>query len=309
MLDEKREQFEKQVRRLLSDPDGRKAVGDALGLEVKFSEDLKDKPIVAVLVASLRGFHPKMMDSLTQMLAYSKSFCTVYLEPVRAGSLISWVRNDLLAELYRSGKKFTHVLWVDDDMVLRKDYLVRMLRADKDVIGCVYTHRVDPPVPNLHLLELKTGAVKRILHWKTEGVKSSGDENSTLSLGTGLLLIKKEVTDRIAQFYVDCEYERATWGLTDEQTAHHKAVRAMGHKANKNGFWFQLLPRLSGAGETGEDTSICLKAALCGFTVWVDTEIRPGHVGEYEYGYEDFLAFTEQGKQKAEAEGGYVELE
>lgn len=293
--DTERAKLSRYFEKLLDDPLGKEIVGQRLGLELHEHKDLKDKPIVAVLVPSYKSLHPNMLDARTRMLMYSKQFCTVFSEPIRGSSIVHWVRNDMLAPLFKEKRHFTHVLWIDDDMVFEKDVLVKMLQHDKDVVGANYVTRSDPPRPNVHLVSLTKSEARRVLDWKQDGIKHKGSmicaehKEDTLAAGTGLMLIKREVLEAVGQMYIDAAYEKLVYGLNEEQIAKLKVARQQGCDETGNYWWFDFLPRLSGAGQMGEDTSFCVKAAMCGFTVWVDTAIQPGHMGEYAYSYRDFV--------------------
>jgi hypothetical protein len=296
-ITEEREKIRRQLQRHLDDPIGREELGKLLGLELKAHEELQDQPIVAVLVPSYKSMHPMMLDARTRLLHYSKQFCTLFCEPIRGSSVVHWVRNDMLKPLYKEQRKFTHVLWIDDDMTFEPDVLVKLLRHDKDVIGVNYVTRSDPPKPNVHLVELTSHRATRLLAWDHRGVSRDGDlicagsDDHTLTAGTGLMLVKREVLDRVGQMYPECEYEQKFYGLSGDRLAALQAERRQACVETGNYFWFQFLPRLCGFGESGEDTSFCIKAAMCGFKVWVDTAIQPGHMGEYAYSYSDYLPY------------------
>lgn len=304
------------MQRMCNDPAGLKVIEESLGIQLRKVDGPTGNYAVAVLVPSYRGLHPKMQDSSAKMIRYASRFdgVSVFTEPVQGSSLISWVRNDMYAKLVKSGKPFTHILWIDDDMELKDDYLIKMLQHDKDVVGCVYTLRTDPPLPNLHLLNIHQTAGPKILDWKQKGLLlepngllSAKSDDFTVSTGTGLLLVKKEVMDHVGDYYVNCSYEKKLWNLTDEQIDFARKRRMALREDVANAYWFQLLPGLSGWGELGEDASFCVKAALCGHKVYIDTTIQPGHVGEYTYSYVDFLQYKDQEVRKARARGVYEE--
>lgn len=306
-----RQTYERQLKRMLDDPDGREVVGQALGLKVQHQEDLKDKAIVAVLTPAYRSLHPNMLDARSRLLAYSQQFCSAYSEPILGSSVVCWVRNDMIAALYRERKKFTHVLYIDDDMEFPPDSLVRMLRHEKDIVGCAYTVRADPPLPNLHLCGIHNHVARRVLGWEQPGLLRDDDlitaanPDETLTVGTGLVLYSRAVIDRVGEMYLNFEYERKIYGLTDAQVATLADGRKKGCELTHNRFWFQFLPRMTGWGESGEDTSFCLKAALCGFRTYADVSIQPGHIGEYSYSYKDFEPFQEEQIRKARSLGAW----
>lgn len=304
-LDKERQKLARQFERLLDDPVGIEIVANRLG--VNFNPQVHNKELevkeaqtsVAVLVPSHRELKQNMMDCRWRMLMASKQAgINVFAEPIRGSSVVSWVRNDMVADLYRTGKKFTHVLFLDDDMTFEPDTLIRMLKQDADVLGTLYTVRSDPPKPNVHVMNIKTTDAKRIYRLNSKdvaiddkGLMSATDPDSTITAGTGVMLIKKEVLDRVSKMYDECEYEKLLYNLTDEQMAPIIKDRKEKGAETGNHYWFQFLPRLCGFGESGEDTSFCLKAALCGFKVRIDSTIQPGHIGEYTYHYDDFLPY------------------
>ena len=172
--------------------------------------------------------------------------------------VIHWARNDLLA---RRRKDADFVLFCDDDIVLEKDTLERLLAHKKDIVAGLCTKRVDPPEPVFRqwLDEIQNYGI--ILKWQ-EGKLVEVD-----ATGTGLLLISQKVIEEMAQAYHPESY--AEYG---------------------DGFWFEFL-RGPQNKEWGEDVSFCWKARRLGYRLFVDTSIVPGHVGEYPYGVADYLEY------------------
>jgi len=306
-----KDKYAKEVRRIADDPIGLEAIGELLGLELKKHEQLQNDPVVAILMPSYSDPKQRTMDSIREVMNYTQKFCSSYRDPIRGSSVVHWVRNDMYTELLKRDAPHTHVLYADSDMIYERDYLVRMLRHDADIVCAAYTVRSDPPIPNVHLVNKKTGEARRVLSWMQRGVRVDGvlasaeDSDETITGGTGLMLIKHHVFPALTEMYASCAYEKSLWGLTDDQIAPVEAIRRRCIEKSRNGYWFQFLPRLAGYAETGEDTSFCLKAALCGFKVVVDTSIKPKHIGEYAYSYDDFEAFQPQEISKAITAGEY----
>lgn len=114
--------------------------------------------------------------------------CGKYGTPVglmhQGGSLITRARNQCLEhveELERQGTQFTHVFWLDSDMVFPPMTLHWLLAHDKDIVGCTYVRRSWP----------------FDVHGKTLDAKPRDLKGETLvelaALPTGCLLVKRHV--------------------------------------------------------------------------------------------------------------------
>lgn len=181
--------------------------------------------------------------------------------------VIHWARNDLLR---RRRKDADFVLFCDDDIVVEKDTLERLLSHKKDIVAGLCTKRADPPEPVFRqwLDEIQNYGI--IMEWP-EGKLVEVD-----ATGTGLLLVSRKVIEDVArEFYP--------------------------FSNNGDGFWFEFMKGPHGA-EWGEDVSFCWKARRLGFRIFVDTSVVPGHIGDYPYGVGDFLYYQEAVK----AAGGFA---
>lgn len=184
----------------------------------------------------------------------------IHVIPQVNACIIHWARNDLLT---RRRMDADYVMFSDDDIVLEKDTLERLLSHKKDIVAGLCTKRVDPPEPVFRQWHDEIQNYGVILKWQ-EGKLVEVD-----ATGTGLLLISKKVIEDVAQAYHPQEY------------AEHG-----------NGFWFEFL-RGPHSQEWGEDVSFMWKARRLGYRIYVDTSVTPGHVGEYPYGVADYLQYQE----------------
>ena len=185
---------------------------------------------------------------------------SIHVVPQVNACVIHWARNHLLMN---RRKDADYVLFCDDDIVVEKDTLERLLSHKKDIVAGLCTKRIDPPEPVFRqwMDEIQNYGV--ILQWQ-EGKLVEVD-----ACGTGLILISRKVIEEVAQAYHPQEY------------ADHG-----------DGFWFEFL-RGPHNQEWGEDVSFCWKARRLGYQMFVDTSVTPGHVGEYPYGVADFLQYQE----------------
>lgn len=172
--------------------------------------------------------------------------------------VIHWARNDLLR---RRRKDADYVLFCDDDIVVTKDTLERLLSHKKDIVAGLCTKRIDPPEPVFRQWKDEIQNYGIIIEWP------QGKLVEVDATGTGLIMISRKVIEEVALNY----YPFSKKG---------------------DGFWFEFLRGPHGA-EWGEDVSFCWKARRLGFQIFVDTSVVPGHIGDYPYGVNDYLCYQE----------------
>jgi len=304
MTDDRIQNWERQIDRMVRDPDGREVLLRKLGFRVI---PPKHGACVAVLIPSLDNVKRDCEKAMEKMLCASREAgVAIHSVIVYGHSLVHWVRNEMVAELYReSGTPWTHVLFIDDDIEPGPDSLVRLLSHEKDIVGALCTVRTDPPNVTLREFDDMTGDFKSRLHWKrNELLQIDG-------IGTGMMLVSRKALDEVGEFYLSCGYEKRLYGDTPEIQA--LAVRRRVEFDDKreprwwkNACWFQCLPALNGRGEYGEDISFCLKAKFCGIPVFCDTAVQPKHHGDYGYSVTDFLIYKQElmEEEQAKAAGG-----
>jgi hypothetical protein len=314
-LDAKRSRAAKAVRKLMRDG-STAAVMQEMGYAPPERPSYeRPRPRVLLLVPSYKNPHPWMQESMGAMIEFSKPWVEVFSPPRVSSGVVHWARNGLLKTVVASGEPFDYVLYCDDDMVVHKDTLVRLLSHRKHIVASLTTRRQDPPIPTMFWLE-KNMEFSPIMKWKTSETLLEVD-----AAGTGLMLISREAINAVGEYWMRCGYERQIFAnmfnasgqnafTETESTPHDKAIAEFAKKwadELENGFlekermrreyfrrtgdawWFQFLPKLSDRGEYGEDVSLCMKARLCGISTYVDLSVRTGHIGEYVYSIQDFL--------------------
>ena len=297
--------WEKTVRKLILNPAGRAALKN-VGIDVELVKNEKqpqDKPIVAVLCPTYRAPEPQMRDALTKAVQYThrEEVATVYSGPPLQTSVVHWSRNGLITEQLSSGKPWTHVLFIDDDIVLAEDDIVKLLSHRKDIVAGLCTRRNDPPIPNIRAVNEDTGALScQIWEWpENELIQVDG-------VGTGLMLLTRHALEQVGQAYFDCLWEQDFYGLTGEKLEAMKKERLDCFDKTKLCYWFRFLPQTKGSIEMGEDMSFCYIAKkYCDLQIFVDTSVQPGHLGNYPFSVRDFLPYRDLCIEKAKAEGTY----
>lgn len=295
--------WQRKAKQLLTDARGRAALGE-FGINVELVDNgnhvtESTKSIVAILCPAYRTPDARMKDSLMQMVEKTRQHgVTVYAAGSIQSSVVHWTRNRLLGELLKSGKPWTHVLYIDDDMVVDPDDLLRLLSHKQDIVAGLCTRRQDPPLPNALLWNGETKKYDRIWEWE-QGTLLKGK----IAGGTGLMLISRHATEQVAQAYFDCLWEIDNYGLSGEKLETIKAHRLKAFDDEKICYWFRFLGT---AQEMGEDVSFChIAIHYCGLDVCVDTNVLPGHLGLYPFSIRDFLPYQQQCIEAAIAEGKY----
>jgi hypothetical protein len=286
--------YARQLERMERDADGRALLGERYGLQFQTKQEATG-PFVFILVPSYSEGTPKNFENaLHAMVDYSRSKGVNVYQPLIFGhSLISWVRNELIAKVIKGNRPWDYVLFIDDDICPEPDALVKLLSHGKDITSALCTKRCDPPIPTIRSFDEATGDFRQVLQWKNHGELMQVD-----AVGTGMMLISKKAILDIGEYTMECRYERKLYGdcathrfsrfatITGQRIEHFEKTG--------DALWFQLLPALSGKGEYGEDIAFCLKARECGIGVYVDTSVTPRHLGTYGFSFDDFLSYRDE---------------
>jgi hypothetical protein len=130
-------------------------------------------------------------------------------------SLITRARNYLVDEFLRSD--CTHLLFIDSDIHFNPQDVIALLALDKDVIGAPYPKKAikwssvkkaitKNPDMEAHLLEKVTG------DYVFNPVKGTAQFSVTqplevLEIGTGFMMVKREVFPKFAEAYPELKYK------------------------------------------------------------------------------------------------------
>lgn len=301
-----REKAKNLADKLLKSDIGREILGKELGADIQLKPETAEEeiPIVAVLVPVYQQAEPQMQSALHAMIrtTHEAGAARVYIGPeVHGSSVVHWARNFLIAELIKTQKPWTHVLFLDDDVVAPKDALIKMLSHKKDIVGGLCTRRIDPPVPNIRYMYENEGGIffKMIERWPEDQLVEVG------AVGTGMMLISRTALEQIAEAYFQCLYEKEVYGITDAKAEEFKEHRLKHFDKTANAYWFRFLAGLHGQDEYGEDIGFCMFATrYCDIKIFADTSVQPGHIGKYPFTVQDFIMQREL-KEQLKQEGAY----
>lgn len=189
-----------------------------------------------------------------------KSYFKVEKDMTLGGiSLVSGARNIMTLEFLKT--KATHLLWIDNDMlIIKPDAIANLISQKKDMICGVYTSRQLP----LRLV-FRTSADKKNDFAEEYALIKKGEPFKVETAGFGLMLVSRKCIEVVYQYVKDNE---------------------------PTGMAYQ--PFVYKGDYQGEDGAFTLRAGRCGFDTWVDPRVLIGHFGLYPFTIIDWLDYYEQ---------------
>lgn len=212
------------------------------------------KTNIHIAIPAYNGMmHESCFISLLQFLIdASKKGLNWTLDTMGNESLIPRARNNLAGKFLHN-KNATHLMFIDSDIRFTPDDLFKLITADKDV--CCGAYPVKKMPPQLVINELENG-------------EKEGDLVEVSTAGTGFMLIKRQVFDKMIQAYPKTKYKEHV-GLGARYEPYLYAL--FDTDISQEGFYLS------------EDWTFCLRWRAIGGKVWVHKGIDLGHVGLYEY--------------------------
>jgi len=197
--------------------------------------------------------------------AIDLSFCLLHND-----ALITRARNSVVAEFLNTPGA-THLLFVDADIGFDPDQVFRLLTADKDVVGGAYPiKRYDWPRVARDLSDGVPEAPASALDYVVEYLDPAhivpvNGFAPARYLGTGFLLIRREVFLTMAERCPELAYQR-THATVDDGLG------------NLYAFFDTAIDREAGV-YLSEDFVFCRRWLSLGGELWVDLESRLNHIG------------------------------
>ncbi len=167
-------------------------------------------------------------------------------------SLVTRARNNLMAKMM-TNKAATHFMFIDADIRFEPDAILKMMACDKDVIGGLYPKKALPVNYVINLLPQ---------------TKVQGDIFTVDTMGTGFLLFKRQVYEKLIAAHPECkyvddvglgkQYEPMMYSIFDCEIDHR------GHYLS-------------------EDWLFCRRWMAIGGEIWAHGKVLLNHVGHYEF--------------------------
>ena len=264
-----------------------------MNLEIKVDELRKKKLFCATPMYGGQA-HGMYMKACLDL----QSICAQYGIEIRFSfifneSLITRARNYLVDEFLRSG--YTHLLFLDADIHFDPRDVIAMLALDKEVIGAPYPkksikwHAVKEAVirnPDISPAELEKVTGDYVFNAVAgTGTFQIGEPLEVLELGTGFMMIKKEVFDDWAKQYPEFRYKpdhvgqanfdgsRYIHAFFDTVIDSKRTINVAGEDKEVGGSDRYL----------SEDYTFCQFWRNMGGTIWLCPWMKTHHIGTYAF--------------------------
>jgi hypothetical protein len=173
-------------------------------------------------------------------------------------SMLELARSSLAGYGMRSGADV--LFWVDDDMTYKPEDAIRLCQeafAHQTLVGAVASQRTVRGKMNIKLAHDPPYSMTMF---------DGGGLVEVVVVGFGMVAVSREVFARVGESLPDVH------DLEEGMTKPYFKTAI-----SDDGWWF------------GEDTSFCQRARAAGFKLYIDTTVRVGHKGVYEYQIEDTI--------------------
>jgi len=219
-------------------------------------------------------------------------------------SVLPFMRN-VFANLVMQDDSFTHLLFVDADMGFSPSLIEQMIAAEKPVVGAIYPHRrldldkfyalrdeiADPSVARLVAIDyvgagsicLVDGTSRDGEHRAASDLVTDGPCVRVRDAGTGIMLIRRDVFDRIKERYPElwCERIQDTYGKFGLKDGVLQCFEPM---PDEHGHY------------CGEDMAFCRRWVQgCGGEIWAVVTEAITHVGQEKF-IGNFLTKLQHGR-------------
>jgi len=269
-------------------------------------EQYKEKPIVVATNQQLRAkvmigtpaYGGACFVSYTLSLINSIKFCSqrqVYIEPcfLTNESLIPRGRNTVVAK-FLDNPTLTHLLFIDADVSWAPGSIVRLLNHDKDIVGAFYPKKGydwqnllknkdvlailnKASAENRDLTDQETRQIRAKLMSFVVNLEQGKTEvrNGLLQvkhLGTGFMMIKRHVLEKMAQALPELKYDDDINILTESENKH------------LYGFFNTEIHKLTAKRHfLSEDYLFCKRWTDMGGQIYGDVNIPLTHTGTHSF--------------------------
>jgi hypothetical protein len=167
-------------------------------------------------------------------------------------SLVTRARNNLMAKMMTNAQA-THFMFIDADIRFEPDAILKMMACDKDVIGGLYPKKALP--------------VNYVINLQPQ-TKVQGDIFTVDTMGTGFLLFKRHVYEKLIAAHPECKYVDDV-GLGKQYEPMMYSI--FDCKIDERGHYLS------------EDWLFCRRWAALGGEIWAHGKVLLNHIGHYEF--------------------------
>lgn len=201
-------------------------------------------------------------------------------------SLITKARNILVEGFLKSDA--SHMLFLDADLGFESDDIIKMIQADKDLIGGQYAKkkinwdvvkRVVQEVPNIPSPHINAVIAESTFRPIGDQLSFRIDEPVEVeSIATGMMLIKREVFEKMAAALPEIKIISG-----GSETMDPKTMTRITDPHREAHAYFDVSIDPNTRAYTSEDFTFCKRWRQIGGKVYLAPWTRTVHVGTYEY--------------------------
>lgn len=180
------------------------------------------------------------------------------------GTYIHEARNNCVIQAYKCPAAWTHLMFIDSDMSFESDLVWNLMQRRVDVVCGAYVQKGYPWWPNAGIMN-EDGQTYNMN--KPDFTGESGDLIRVDMVGTGLMMIRKEVLDKMQPPW----FEHPKLDLEEKDYEQITPIHTKKHRV------------------MGEDVAFCKKVRELGFEIWFDLANEGVHIGSYGYVMADHL--------------------
>jgi len=195
---------------------------------------------------------PTMTSFLRFILLAQQAGLPWSLDTMVNESLVTRARNNLMAKMM-TNTAATHFMFIDADIRFEPDSILKMIACDKDVIGGLYPKKALP--------------VNYVINLRPE-TKIQGDIFTVDTMGTGFLLFKRPVYEKLIAAHPECKYVDDV-GLGKQYEPMMYSI--FDCEIDERGHYLS------------EDWLFCRRWAKLGGEIWAHGKVLLNHIGHYEF--------------------------
>ena len=220
----------------------------------------------------------------------------LHIEFCNNDSLVSRARNNLVARAM-SNTNMTHILFIDNDITWDPDSILKLLLAEKPVVGGIYPLKhynweklvnTNPETPNENVIQnwidrknqsMFKDAIPDVdlihhrllsynLNLATNTMRIENNLTKVRHIATGFMMIKRKVIEKLQQAFPSTKYVDDVGFLQPEENKHAYALFDCGVE---EGHYFS------------EDWLFCHRWTKMGGEIHVEVTINLNHTGPVDY--------------------------
>ena len=256
----------------------------------------KNKVCLYILTPHYGGMcHVTYMNCLIATISRMKEVgVELHLEFCNNDSLVSRARNNLVAKAM-TNPNMTHMLFIDNDITWDPDSILKLLVADKPLVGGIYPLKhynwerlvsTNPETPNVvqswidrknkSMFKDVIGDVDMVHHrmlsynlnYNTPTLQIENNLTTVRHIATGFMMIKRKVIEKMQIAFPSTKYVDDVGFLSSKESEQAFALFDCGVE---DGHYFS------------EDWLFCHRWTKMGGTIQVDVTINLNHTGPVDY--------------------------